>query len=301
LFLLLDLDDGELKVLLERMLLESSDDGLIGVLKKLAAGGTSNRNKVQKALKLERDSVEAQLGKPPTLYGDGEETLATGVLSDQVALLNRLIERFRDREIYSLVHKLRMCDFVGPHNPENPQLMRVLTLYNKPKNRINFLRGIEARCGLPAGTLIMYCPPEAKMNAKVAKVNLFIEGDVYPFDEYENGQGDLGLTRGALSAQVKRFYELWSAYIFIERTCWDSLTEVSQRNLRSLIQTFFYQTDTTTDPEVVRSQMEWSVNAVLQETQAAAFRGQFGNPQPVEKFRDFRFPAGLAFDVNLRV
>ena len=117
-------------------------------------------------------------------------------------------------------------------------------------------------------------------------------------DEYEEGQGEYGLTGGALSAQLKRFYELWSAHIFIERTCWDRLSESARSNLRSVIQCFFYQMNPEADLKVARSQVDSSIEVVSKETTLAAFRTSFGNPPNVENFKNFKFPSGLPFVID---
>ncbi len=304
------------KTALEDLLLESSDDGLVGVLKKLAAGATSEiKRKLQHSLKAERDDIEGQMGGSPELYptvagaGDsrgatgctdrnGPETLAIGELQAQVNLIDRLIERLRDREVYTLGHKLRMSDFSGPHNSENPRVSKLLSLYEAPKHRLEFLRGIEALCGLPVGSTVMYSPHDARMNAKIAEVNLLVEGSVSAFDKYERDQQDSGLTRGALRAQVNRFYELWSAHVFVERSCWDRLPPSAQQNLQSVFKCFFFQMDPTADSKIAREQIECSVGAVRHEMLQPAFRAIFGNPPAVEKFKDFKFPSGLAFDIK---
>lgn len=300
LFQVLALPEDELQRMLEALLLDSSDDGLFGVLKKLANGGTAYKQKLQEALKAEAKTLESQIAKTPTphLYEKAETPTARGELQDRVAVINSLIERLKSREVYTLAYKLRISDFPGPHGPDNPRLKGVLALYNVPQNRLAFLSGLEARCGLPAGSLVMYCPPDAKMNAKIARVKLFIEGEVYPFDEYERVRGDSGLTGGALLAQLKRFYELWSAYIFVERTCWDGLSESARRNLQSVIECFFYQTDPDADLKIARSQVDYSIQTVCAETILAAFRSSFGNPPGVEKFENFKFPSGLPFGID---
>jgi hypothetical protein len=153
-------------------------------------------------------------------------------------------------------------------------------------------------CGLPVASLVMYCPHEATMNAKVAKVNLFIDGNVSPFFDYEVSSGETGLTRGALRAQVQRFYELWSAYVFVESWCWNRMSEVARQHLRSVIQCFFFQGDQTLDLKVVRAQVEVSLQTVREGAQLVAFRGNFRNPPAVEKFKGFTFPSGLPFDID---
>jgi hypothetical protein len=149
---------------------------------------------------------------------------------------------------------------------------------------------MEARCGLPLGSLVMNCPPDATMNAKVAKVNLFVEDEVSPFDKYEE-QGEANLTRGALTAQIKRFYELWAAIIYIDRRVWDGLSEGERKNLRSVLKTFFFL-EPGADPSVVRAQMEPSLE-ILRKRKAS----RTGTTNVDEKqYRGLSFPSGLPFD-----
>jgi len=307
----LGFSEPQFRAMLADLLLESSDDGLVGILKKLAAGGsTESKKKLQHALRTERSTIEAQTETTPDLYDSAESKSAerdaitrgsaqvVGAYQAQLDVIDALIERLRDREVYTLGYKLRMSDLSGPHNPRNPRLSRLLEMYKIPKHRLAFLQGVEALCGLPAGSTAMYCPHDASMNAKIAQVNLLIEGDVWPFVEYEKEHGDSGLTRGALTAQVSRFYELWSAHVFVERSCWDRLSPQAQGNLRSVIECFLFQADSTRDLSIARQQIDCSIGAVRTETVNTAFRGNFRNSQPVEKFKDFKFPSGLAFDIS---
>jgi HD superfamily phosphohydrolase len=312
----LGLPEDRHKVILENLLLESSDDGLVGILKKLVAGGSNEiKRKLQQALKAERDALEVQTGESPSLYdrdagaggshgkegetpGARSEARVVGPIEAQMNLIRRLIDRLQDREVYTLGYKLRMNDFNAPHNLNNQRLSNILNLYDSPRHRLNFLRGVEAMCGLPSGSIVMYCPHDAKMNAKIAEVNLLIEGAVSPFATYEEAQRESGLTRGALIAQVNRFYELWSAHVFIERSCWDRLKPSAQENLRSVLKCFFFQMDPTTDLKIVREQIDCSVDVVRNELLLPTFRAVFGNPPPVQKFKDFKFPSGLAFDIH---
>jgi hypothetical protein len=183
-----------------------------------------------------------------------------------------------------------MADFPGAHLPGNPRLQKVLDIYRVPKNRLAYLRMMEARCGLPWGSLVMNCPPDATMNAKVAKVNLFIEDEVSPFDKYEE-QGEANLTRGALTAQIKRFYELWAAIIYIDRRVWDALSEGERKNLRSVLKTFFFL-EPGADPSVVRAQMEPSLD-ILRKRRASR-SGTTSVDE--EQYRGLFFPSGLSFD-----
>ena len=84
---------------------------------------------------------------------------------------------------------------------------------------------------------------------------------------------------------------------FVECCCWNRMSEVAKQHLRSVIQCFFFQDDQTVDLKVVRSQVDVSIRTVREDKQLVAFRGTFGNPPAVEKFRGFTFPSGLTFDI----
>lgn len=271
----------------ESLLLDASDDGLPLLLKDLANGAEkSDRTMIQAAIDEETRQIQGAINQQTSF----EEGTSRGELGSQKDLALRLIERLRDREVYTLACKLRMADFPGVHGPSNSRLQKVLDIYRLPKSRLTYLRMMEARCGLPLGSLVMNCPPDATMNAKVAKVNLFVEDEVSPFDKYEE-QGEANLTRGALTAQIKRFYELWAAIIYIDRRVWDGLSEGERKNLRSVLKTFFFL-EPGADPSVVRAQMEPSLE-ILRKRKAS--RTGTTNVDE-EQFRGMSFPSGLPFD-----
>jgi hypothetical protein len=149
---------------------------------------------------------------------------------------------------------------------------------------------MEALCGLPWGCLVMNCPPDATMNAKVAKVNLFVEDEVYPFDKYEE-QSEANLTRGALTAQIKRFYELWAAIIYVNRRVWDAMSEAERKNFRSVLKAFFFL-DAGTDANVIRAQMESSLDLLRRKKASRA------GTQSLEgsEYKGLSFPSGIPFD-----
>ena len=140
----------------------------------------------------------------------------------------------------------------------------------------------------------MYCPPSAAMNAKVAKVNLLIEGEVTPFDEYDKDGDESSLTRGALWAQIRRFYELWGAQVFVDRVTWEEMTVQGQNNLRAVLQDFFFSRNSETDAAIVRQQVEASVRAVQDERPRLAARADSSAPE-LDRFAEFVFPSGLPF------
>lgn len=286
----------------ERLLLEGSDDSVPVILRELAAGGSSDgKMKLDALLKQERQKVQAAAvatsrDPGPLLAGtqedDDEVESVSGRLQTQSNLVNRLIDRLRDREVYALAYKLRISDLPGEHSPNNPHVQKLIRLYRQPRKRLEFLQNVEILCELPAGSLIMYCPYDATMNAKVAKVNLYVEGEVRPFDDYETAHGGASLTRGALTAQVARFYELWSVQIYVERTCWGAMSQDIQGHLKAVLRAFFFQINHGYGLDVVRTQIDSSIAIVRAGRQAA--RG--GSPDPkLDSLSDFVFPSGMRF------
>jgi len=284
----------------EALLLDASDDGLPRILEELAAGGDPiGKEDLSLTIKKETKQIGDAIGKAKTTAGadasvpdlfSGTVSGPIGDIEAQQMLARQLIDRLRDREVYSLVYKLRMSDFPGAHYPDNPRLVELLRTYKDPRKRLEFLQGMEALCGLRPGTLIMNCPSDAAMNAKIAKVKLFIEGTVNAFDDYESKQGDASLTRGALWAQIKRFYELWAASIYVNRREWDQLSKDRQEHLRSLLQKVFFQMEPGSDLNVVRMQAQPSIDSLS--TRAA----QMGTVDPrIEALRGFTFPSGVPF------
>ncbi len=306
---LADIQESEFLQAAENLLIEGADDSLPNILNELAKGGTgSGQKKVQEVVDAQRQAVKTAIAKGQSQEKDPRSLLAhmdhesveddsrsRGELENHMDFVRQLIKRLKDRCVYTLAYKVRISDFPGVHSPDNRLLDKVIKMYNIPVNRLHYLQGIEALCRLPQGSVAMYCPPDVTMNAKIAKVNLFIEGEITPFDDYDKNQGDAGLTHGALQAQIKRFYELWSAQVYIERTCWDKLSKLAKKNLRNALGEFFFQRQLDSDPEIVRRSVEASVQSVLEETARAA---RAGSEDPrIEKFKGFKFPSGLNFDV----
>ena len=199
----------------ERHFLTGSDDELASILRQLASGGDGEvREKLQARIQASRAALAETIkpknkgGQATDLLTSDRDTPSTAAKTDveiKIREISTLIDRLRDREIYTLAYKVKISDFTGPHTPDNARLNRLIELYRDPENRRRYLLGMEARCNLPTGSLVFYCPPNASMNAKIAKVNLLIDGDVTPFDAYDREGQDSSLTRGALWAQIRRF------------------------------------------------------------------------------------------------
>jgi hypothetical protein len=133
------------------------------------------------------------------------------------------------------------------------------------------------------------------MNAKVAKVKLLIDDEVIAFDDYELRHGAGGLTCGALTAQVSRFYQLWSTYVFVEPTCWSELDDTQKAHLRSVLDRFLFQMKVGADPQVARREVEASVGVIRNRKRRAA---RSGTQEPDEaEYAAFTFPSGLPYRV----
>src|SRR5207245_488303 len=128
-------------------------------------------DKLRQALAKEATAAQTEVKPRPELFAAGSSAVV-GSLQERLNLIGELIARLSGRQIYSLVHKLRMSDFPGPHTPENVQIKKIVSIYQRPANRLAFVTGLEALCRLPRGSVVMYCPHDARMNAKIARVNL---------------------------------------------------------------------------------------------------------------------------------
>ena len=301
-------DAAEFKQAAEGLLLESSDDALPLILRELAEGGSPEvKEKLEKALKHESEELKKQLEQGAVQPSDAklfdreeshsQSRQVSGELRQQRNLIYQLIDRLGARDIHTLIYKLRMSDFTGEHNPDNSKLKEIIKLYADPANRRRFLRGIEELCSLPHGSLVMYCPPDATMNAKVAKVNLYIEGEVVEFDQYETNKSiATSLTRGALNAQIDRFYELWSTQVYIRRECWEPLSEEGKKHLKSIVGNVLYvmkKGQDGQDPKILRQQLEPSID-ILRKEEPVAARSQAAGSE-LEAFEDRVFPSGIPF------
>jgi HD superfamily phosphohydrolase len=122
-------------------------------------------------------------------------------------LLVDLMERKIFVELDTCFHEEKPGDFSK----------RVENLYGRGKeaarNRWRALRGLEEDFQLKRGSLAMYCPTR-DMNAKIPEVKIYCNGDVQPFNKYEQ-ENDNILSGGHLHAQEMRFHRLWRIHFFI--------------------------------------------------------------------------------------
>lgn len=122
-----------------------------------------------------------------------------------------LISRLLRRELYKLLLMVTYDEF------ENRDVAYIQRTYgdsdDASTNRAKALRLLEQDFGLPLGSIVMYCP-ESRMNSKIWEVQIFVEGAVSRFDEYEKGN-NMALSAGHLGAQLDRFRRLWKIGFFI--------------------------------------------------------------------------------------
>lgn len=94
-----------------------------------------------------------------------------------------------------------------------------------PQNREKTVRLLEEDFGLPLGSVAMYCP-ESRMNKKIAKVKIYVDRNVYTFEEYEtNDRLRRKLSFGHLNAQLSRFTNLWRIGFYIDPEVWESRSQ----------------------------------------------------------------------------
>ncbi len=278
----------------EDILLDRSDDALAEVLMTLNEGlSGSARSKIAQAVGAEQVLPPPEDAAPSVQAGltFGTPRLQ-GPIKQRQMLIERLITAIKSRHVYTLAFKLRMSDFPGNHSPSNPHLQQVIAMYAVPEHRQSFLHGVEVMLGAPPGSLVMYVPHDGEMNAKVAKVNVYVEGDVSEFTAYEERQRDASLTRGALSAQVNRFYELWAAHVFVEAGLWSRLTEDQREHFQTVIERCFAPCK---KPQVARTALQGSVDAVRLLAARAATTDSRS-----EKLAGFVFPNGMPFTMSAK-
>ena len=199
-----------------------------------------------------------------------------------------------------MLYKLKFSDIQSNYNGDESGAGRIVNLYADVANRRDFLRGLEALCGLPECSLAMYCPP-TKMNAKIADVKLLIENRVVTFADYDQDRFQSNLTRGALLSRTQRFAELWSTQIFLRRDVWDALEESSADTdqtsslayLQTVVASFLFRPDPTKDPRVLRMSMEASIVKIKDTFPKAARNCTIDFDR--ESFDRFEFPSGLPF------
>lgn len=293
-------DHAAFKDALEGELVEGSDDGVPQLLEWMVGPDSSGGREVHRLV--EEESKRLRKGHQEDLFKEAGGTpeggpKVIGPIGARVALVRSLIRRLAGRTVYHLVHNLRISELPAPASPDNRRVKELIDLYSQPAGRQAFLQGLESLCDLPRGTLIMYCPPGASMNAKIARVNLLVDGDVKAFADYELEMGEGGLTGGALGAQIKRFYQLWGVSVYVERTKWDALGEDGREWLRAIVKDVLYHGDEQVLPATIRSKID---PLVLKLRSAAsknvAARSDTRDSAPKMQ-PGFVFPSGVPFEL----
>jgi HD superfamily phosphohydrolase len=112
---------------------------------------------------------------------------------------------------------------------------RVQTAFAQPEGRNAVLSLLEADFRLEPGSLAMYCPHTAAMNAKIARVQIAIGEQIAHFDDYERDYENQ-LSGGHLEAQLHRFRRLWRAHFFINREAMNGLSSEMLHALRQAVE-----------------------------------------------------------------
>lgn len=127
----------------------------------------------------------------------------------------------------------------------------------------------------------MYCPPDTRMNAKVAEVKVLIDGRIVELYTYEkeNGSKEGTLTSGAVGAQLRRFQHLWKVRYFIHPDVWESLSEQRRITLVHIFKQLATPEKNGAAKGILRKSLEPLFNEFAGETKQAA-RG--GHEMPID-------------------
>ena len=298
--------------LLLNELLSGSDDSLSEMLTRVAFGSADNGDHpVGRAISLEderarhvlrstsaksvvdKDASDKQPGLLPRDTEDASFVHDT-TYRDRQTVIETLIRRLENRDIYTRVFRFGRFDLTGA-DIESEQ-KRIIELYEEPAQRAAFLTNLESLCGLPSGSVAMYCSSDPKMNAKVAEVDLLIDDHIKSFKTYEEDAGDDGLTGGALESQIRRFQALWSAEIFMQRDVWNQLDGAARQDVQQVIRVTFLPSSVwgreITDLSHYRKSMRVSVNNIQRSLNISVARS--GTEQEeLRKFLGSTFPNGM--------
>jgi HD superfamily phosphohydrolase len=154
------------------------------------------------------------------LASEASQTVA-GRLNEVLPLARRLRYRKLHKQIYAR-YAYNLPGRVGA----------VRSLYGGSEGadkRLSKLRSLEEDFGLPAGSLVMYCPGGAAVNAKVADVQVLVHEEVDTLSELERRRVDPALTGGFLEAQQSRFERLWRIVFAIDPAARDQLDDRGMR------------------------------------------------------------------------
>ncbi len=95
---------------------------------------------------------------------------------------------------------------------------------NGASNRLAACRSLEEDFQLPAGSVVIYCPDRTP-HAKIARVQVLINGRVGALADLEHEGTDPAMTNGLLEAQQKRFEGLWRVQVALSPAAIASLRE----------------------------------------------------------------------------
>jgi HD superfamily phosphohydrolase len=151
---------------------------------------------------------------------------------EKLSAVKKLLGRIRRRQL----HKLAIA--VYPHGKSAvANQMRVFSgdpdsslrsgagapAFSSGQARLDLARALEAQFDLQIGDLAIYCP-RAKMNAKVAEVQVLLDDEVKTLALHESSS-ESNLTGGHLVAQTERFSRLWRMHIAASPEALAFLTE----------------------------------------------------------------------------
>ena len=235
LFEMCGVDSQKFENILENNLINASDDGFFNMLHSMIEDLSPNYN--------------------ISIKENQEDTISEDTFAEKKQIIKRLILDLMNRTVYS------QCSFINKTNInkveglEKDDVIEFISLYKEPRNRLHWLETIESALKLEKASLVFYCPVEEEMNAKIANVNIYLDGKIVALKEYEDNSEGTSLTGGILTAQVKRFLQLWATRGYMRHTQYEEIKKSDKKRIgiNKILNGYMMKTN---NPEMVPHEIE---------------------------------------------
>ncbi len=157
-----------------------------------------------------------------------------------VAVLQSLIRR----DIYKSVclimkdaagpgcYDLLMHRFLGIAETKRPRIRSLDEKRRAAQTRRGAIARFEQEFELPAGSVVMYCPPP-NMNSKLAEVKIIKDGAIRTLEEWDTNP--FRLAGGHCNAQMARFENLWRVEVFVEKKVKTEIADLMQPHFEQAV------------------------------------------------------------------
>ena len=115
-------------------------------------------------------------------------------------------------DLEDLTRHLLVDRYIG--RPAEDKVQKRQNKRRAAAQRTEALRLFESDFDLPAGSIVLYCPPLG-MNSKIAEVKIIVRDSIRTLEEWDH---DRQLAGGHCKAQLDRFKTLWRAEVFLKES-----------------------------------------------------------------------------------